>query len=635
MDLGPNDFDYVRGFREDWERDGRTRFHWTSPAARVDVPYRLAGEGFWLRARVRRHFLEPAEIKLSAEGRTVHVFSIQADTKIPYRVESVPLPRQRGAAPFQLSIQSSSENPRPLGVAIDWIEIERSGSGTIAPLPAMRWRAALVALAAFALPWLLGSLGAATCHAAALLASLAWGVAAHPVAAERILREGCAAYLAVALASGVVLWLLRNRGRLAAPTAAVLAIVVMVGLAVRLALLLHPQFFYPDVRVHAAFARALARQGFAAFMGDFTVNQFRYSLGLQLENGHWYAFPYPPGFYVLAAPLSRWAGFVPEVAVSLTAAAVNSAGALLVFGIARRLGLGAAGSIASAAAVPLLPLFTTRLSLAYFPAMAGQFLDAAVVLYVLARRRDLARPRVAAGLGVLVAVGLLTYTQSLVNLGLLLPGFLALQAAFDRASWRRHLGLAVGAAFGALLALGLFYGRYVPIFIDMRRGVPMAGEPIVLERIAQQERARIAAEEPAETGVDDPYVGPDVDLTRGLRKAAARLWIFYGVFSLAVASGFLLLIKRSEAELARFLIAWGAVYVLLNVGSAGLPGPNLLRYNKDLEIVAPLFCVSLGAVAAWLFDRARPLGTAYGLGYVAWGTWRALEAFTARTYMER
>ena len=34
------------------------------------------------------------------------------------------------------------------------------------------------------------------------------------------------------------------------------------------------------------------------------------------ENGHWYAFPYPPVFYVLCWPLVRLARFRPEVAVA-------------------------------------------------------------------------------------------------------------------------------------------------------------------------------------------------------------------------------------------------------------------------------------------------------------------------------
>ncbi len=638
LDLGPNDAEYVRGFREDWERDGRTRFHWTSPAASIALPYRLSGEGWRLRARVRRHLVEPARVRLIVEDRVVHDFSIQSDLKIPYRVESVPLGRLEGGEAFRLAIHAISENPRPLGIAIDWIEIERVAAACIAPLPAMRWRGASAVALAFLVPWLLGSWRWGIAHAVAVLIAVAWGTAAHAVAAERILREGAWTYAGIATATLALVLLIRWRARstsLTARVAPALAVVVLAGLAVRLTLLLHPQFFYPDVRIHAVFARALARQGLAEFMRDFTANQFRYSLGLQFESGHWYAFPYPPGFYLMAGSVVRWLGAVPEVAVSVVAAGLNSMSALLVFGIARRLGLGPRIALASAAAVPLLPLFTTRLSLAYFPAMAGQFVDAAVILYLLARRRELGRPRVVLTLAVLVGLALLTYTQSLVNLALLLPLFLLLQLAFDSTSWRRHVGLAAAGVLGALISLAVFYGRYIPVFVDMRRGVPMEGEAIVLERIGQQERARLLAGEEVEKRGDDAYVGADVNPLRGLRKALWRFWIFYGPFTLAVGAGFLLLIDRSDAEAARFSLAWGAVYVLLNLGSAGLPGPNLLRYAKDLEIVAPLFCVCLALAGDWLWTRARIAGAAYWLGYLAWGLGRAQASFDARVIVER
>src|SRR6185503_18408614 len=109
-----------------------------------------------------------------------------------------------------------------------------------------------------------------------------------------------------------------------------LVLLVLVALALRLSILLHPRFYYPDVRVHAQFAWELGRRGLVSFLRRFTENQYRYSLGLQLENGHWYAFPYPPMFYVLCWPLVRF-GIRPEVAVSLLAAVVNSLETLIVF----------------------------------------------------------------------------------------------------------------------------------------------------------------------------------------------------------------------------------------------------------------------------------------------------------------
>src|SRR6185436_13098129 len=112
-----------------------------------------------------------------------------------------------------------------------------------------------------------------------------------------------------------------------------LVILVLTALAIRLALLLHPRFYYPDVRIHSLFALGLARRGAADLGARFIENQYRLSLGLQQVGDHWYPFPYPPGFYLLATPLISWFGLRAEVAVSLLAAVANSLEALLVFAI--------------------------------------------------------------------------------------------------------------------------------------------------------------------------------------------------------------------------------------------------------------------------------------------------------------
>src|SRR5207245_10643256 len=138
--------------------------------------------------------------------------------------------------------------------------------------------------------------------------------------AGRVLHGGFGTYVAVAVAAVAVVRSRRLRNGIALEPgrlAGALVAVVMVAAAVRLGLLLHPQFYYPDVKVHALFAWQLARRGLVAFLRDFTLNQYRYSLGLQLENGHWYAFPYPPGFYLLCWPVVRLFGAAPETAVAV------------------------------------------------------------------------------------------------------------------------------------------------------------------------------------------------------------------------------------------------------------------------------------------------------------------------------
>ena len=646
LDFGPNDADYVRGFRQDWERDGRTRFHWTTQAANVRLPLRIAGEGPLLRLRYRRHFVEPATVRLTLEGRNVASFQARADPKQAYPLLEVALPTLEGRHPFVLSIEAPSELDRPLGIALDWMElVPRAGTRLALPGSALV-RFGLAALAAFLLPRLAGARSiAAAVHGLGLVALGAWGAQRNVLAFERVLREGLAAYLVVGFAALGIVILSRFHSMLGhekrSTVAGGLVICVLVAMAVRLAILLHPQFYYPDVRVHSTFALLLARRGLSQLGLAFIESQFRYSLGLQQVGAHWYAMPYPPGFYVLASPLIALLGYRPEVAVSLLAAAFNSVETLLVFAIARALGLGLASGFASSAVVPLLPLFLARLSLAYFPAIVGHAFDALAIAFFLANRRSLKEQRAVLGLACMLLMSFLVYAQSVVSLTLLLGLFVGFELFAERNvdARRRALGVVGACVVAGLTAFAVFYVRYVPALQAMSEGRAVPEERILLERFEREERARAGANEEIAREDPDPYAGANFDPLRGIRKAAWRLYVFYGLFAPVLVWGFLRLVFALSGAEARFAWAWALTYLLLNFASGSLPGPNLLRYSKDLEVIAPLACLSLGSVLLALWqpgDRWKRLVAAgLGLGWAAFGATRAVQYLTETFVLER
>jgi hypothetical protein len=632
VEFGPNDVGYTTGFRQDWERERLTRFRWTGPHATVTVPVRLRAEGV-LRARVRRHLIEPAEVTFYAQDREIGRHTIGADTRVAYRTLEMKVPAAEPSRPLTFTIGSTSANPRPLGLAMDWMELD----GRLGLTPSHLAWLALAATVAFAAPRAAGlSRPWAIAHAGALIAAAAAGTAWDIVASERILREGAPAYLLTALlVAAAVRW--KRLGALlrieSAAVAGALVTIALVALAVRLVILLHPQFYYPDVKVHALFAWQLARHGLVRFLEDFTANQYRFSLGLQMENGHWYAFPYPPAFYALAWPLIRLARYRPEVAVSILAAVVNSIEAFVVFALARRLRAAPATALAAAAALIVLPIFITRLSLAYFPALVGHFADAIVILVMIAVLARFDRARPVALVAGLVGIALLTYTQSLLNFAVLVPLVVLAHLALDRTPGvsRRMAGLMIAAGVGGLIALAAFYGRYVPIFVGMQRGIPMAEERILLEKQAQAP----PVEEEVAPDVDDPYSAPTFDALRGVRKAVSRMLIFYSWLAPVIVAGIVLVARRQDISPRAFVIAWALTYVALNFLSGSLPGPNLVRYNKDLEVVAPLFCVALAMAGEALWSRSRPLAVAFGVAYALFGAARAAKDLTTKFVLER
>ena len=633
LPIGPGDAGYLEGFRTDWEREERVRFRWTGLQASVRLPVRVAGSGARLRMRVRRHLVEPARVSVRVEGRLVHRFEIAGGGSDAYRIEEIALPELRGGHTFAADLEIATESPRPLGVAVDWIEVV-PGAARVHSTLATRVRVLAVVLIAFAIPAAAGgALWLAVAHAGFAAAAIATGLVVDMLATERILRLGLPIYLLVGALTLSILRLPAARRALLVDSkwAGTLTVIVLLALAARSSFL-HPGYYYPDVRVHARFAHLLARQGPSEFFDGYIDNQYRFSLGLQEEAGHWYAFPYPPGFYILSAPLISHGRYTPEAAVVLAAAAVNALECLIVFGLARRFGAGSAASALAAGFVTVLPLFGVRLSLAYFPALVGHAADALVLLFLASRADRLDRPRTIAVLAALLGFAMLAYTQALVNFALLLGLFSLLQLTRrrDPRALRRVAGMALAGILGLGIATFGFYGRYIPSLVAMGKGEPAAGEQIFLDRVEMEQRVggSVSPEAP------DRFAADDISLLRGLHKGASRLWIFYGAWSALVVAGAIIWYRGLAGLQAQLALAWLASYPLLNLASGGLPNPNLLRYAKDLEFVAPAACIALATTAAALWNRdgriSRVAAVAIVLGFLGYGVVRWQAALVVR-----
>ena len=116
VDLGPTDASYTRGFRE-IERDGAAYFRWSELSGTViAAPVRLCGPGM-LRLRARRHFEDPALVSVSLGGAVIGQTSIRAQTDEPYKILEFPFLRGICNSDASVSLESSVENQRPLGVA--------------------------------------------------------------------------------------------------------------------------------------------------------------------------------------------------------------------------------------------------------------------------------------------------------------------------------------------------------------------------------------------------------------------------------------------------------------------------------------------------------------------------------------
>lgn len=602
VDMGPTDHSYVKGFRE-LEKDGAIHFRWSAvPASEMTAPVRFCGPGS-LRLRVRRHFIDPALLSVSMNGTVLGQRSVRARDDHPYEILEFPILKTFCGSNVVVLLESEVQSDRPLGVAVDWVEL-RSKAGFSAPSASLARGAGVLmvlagglALAGAGWPLIVGLSGTTSL----LLGSV---LALDPVAGERILRGALPAVL-LSLALGLLISRLTALRELPVPLRVSLFVIVFATLISRIAFL-HPQAFYPDYRVHALVQETLDRQGLSGFLGQLFELQYARSLGLQQIDGLWYPFPYPPGAYVLVGMVRTVFSLSPLDASIVTAAVAASLIPHLTLAVALRLGLGPAVGLTGAFYVAIQPLLVRRMALGFFPGVIGQFMDALGILLLLHALADQGgRTRKTAIFGAALLMAFLVYTQSIANFGLLVAGLLVLEV-FRRSAPKVVIGVAVAAALALAGSVGAFYWRYAPVMDNVANHRPQP-ESVVLDRLDQIRRGALSESGgEAEADVNDPFAGSTANPARGVARLGSRLWRFNGPFALAIVAGLILLWRLCDRLRGNLVLAWAGVALWISLLAAGLPSPNGFQHLKDLEFTTPLLALGLGALTQrmWMFRPA-------------------------------
>ncbi|MGH9390274.1 MAG: hypothetical protein ACRD1Z_11720, partial [Vicinamibacteria bacterium] len=310
-----------------------------------------------------------------------------------------------------------------------------------------------------------GAVAAASLVAAALAHKL-W-----PVHASMTL--GLRPHVVTLLLALFYSWRRRKQGSVfAEPLARWAVLLACAGMAVRLFALFHPDFYYPDVRTHSKFVSLIWTEGLSGFLSNHIENQHRHLLGLQYVSGRWVAFPYPPLLYLSIYPLSLlqlpvedWMKLVPTALLSVEA--------LVLFAIGGKLGLGPRASLLAVLLHTSARVLAFRVAVASYASRFGHFWDMLAVLYVALFFERLQRPLYGAGLGLLVAISILSYAGSVLTLGLLVP-LLCLAVLFFSRDARPKISTVAALAgwplAGALAAAWLFYLPYIPELLGPSTG---------------------------------------------------------------------------------------------------------------------------------------------------------------------
>jgi len=597
VNLGAGDGAFARGFRGGWERDGlrgsgETMFRWTLDGSRLELPVSVRSGGLLARMRVARFAPGTAEVDVQVDGQTRDRWT---QPSLGWRVRAIDLGETRG--PLAVVFRSRSEDPDGLGVALDWVEV--TGAGLIVPRPEL-WGG--LALMLIGVPALVG-LMLRSVTAGVVTGGLVAGLATVAIFLDRLgglvglARAGPAcglALLGLALAAQAQqrAWCESSDkdGASAACVAAACVVVCLVALS-------HPFYYYPDVDTHARYLAAARAEPRLFF--DAAEFQARTGAWTREIGGQRVAFPYSSVFHLMAWPAAVWLGEV--AAVKTLAVLALGVSVLLVHALARSLGLGPRAALLAQALFALLPVTSSRLVLALFPALLGQALELLLIV-ALARRIGLQGRRQLWMLFALLLVCQAAYTGSLINVAALALAWAALAAAQGEGPAALRLIALYTAAAGVVVAAQ--YARFVPVF--WRDVLPHLS-------------GGAAATEEAGGGAS-------------FGESVLRRWSFFYdvVFAVMLVPGMAAL-RRAPVPARRAAAAALAAGMTLLVARFAVPA--LLRDAKEIELLAAPVAVVSAAAAAWSWRRGlagRALSLAAVLWAIGWGALRAAEAYAGR-----
>ncbi len=560
FDVGPSTGSYLEGFTESEERVPVT-FRWTRESARVTLPVAGTGTDAVLKLRFARFLNGNANVRLFVDGEEQATFTAHSGR---FRTEELPI--SLGSEHLTISFLIDDPDPERLGIALDWLSIENTRWRISRSSP----RPALLLAGVFLLALTLGFSPAAATGLGAIIALVqaAW-FARDPFAMVHVHDQ----LTVVGLGSAALVAF----GCLVSQRARYLPLLFLLGYLLKGAVLFHPSYWYPDVRLHRRYVEVFdTAQGSLVERGIEAQKKTNTAYPRRLA-GQNYVLPYSPLFYVPFTFLDRDArgleSIMKHVGLLLAAAEV-----LIVYGLASYL-LGTRVAFAASLLALFLPPLMSRLLFAQWPTLFGHVLDMGVIALA---AHLLKHPRKSTlWYAVAAFPSCIGYISSLFNTTVFTGCF----ALYER---RRLTKLVLIGAAAALSTVLLLYFPFTRLFVNeivpaIAAGAPTAGSEAT-----------------------------------GAAGTLARIYLFFGFGFPAFAIAGLVLTHRDPPAF-KTLASYGATFLGL-LALRALSGA--FKDLKELVFVGPLIAITVGVSLEALAargDSGRFAAAAVGVGLIGFG----------------
>ena len=361
---------------------------------------------------------------------------------------------------------------RERGLFMDWIQLDADSQARLWLTGAAAFRPAALVGLVFLVLW---TSGIRDCAAASATAPLALGLALallrDPWLVHRLLTLLPETLLFVALPLSALGRLLVERRRLNAMSLRAAVGLATLAFLVRASALNHPDFFYPDLRIHARLINVVGEAGW-----DFLRAPARYlytpreesaardtliratsGLWLRRIGGVDVGLPYSLALHSLMAPLDLSAD-AKITALKLLGALFSILPVAVLSFLAPRLGAPPLSALLLVAA----PIALVELSLGTVPAVFGHALDVLLLLWLFVRAPRLDPRRLALEGALALALVQLAYVSSVLTTSVLVGLLVIVVSRGSEGGWPRARGLAFALLGGSLLALAVYYRDFVP-----------------------------------------------------------------------------------------------------------------------------------------------------------------------------